>query len=195
MDLLRIKYWGFLLVVFLATTSTAKAQEFVRSLRNDNSPVIKHEGGRGIAFPKRSKTERYAEVAQVYTLRKPELDEDPTGPKISASGSLPDIQTCKNSRSRRVQVAHFSKGTSELDYLFYNADDYLQVDKARSYLGSKVAYSKGSELDMSDPIPYSKQVLALSYGVECLPTRFHFISDNNSRYIEYLEGELAWGQK
>ncbi|MCB0360577.1 MAG: hypothetical protein KDD44_13110 [Bdellovibrionales bacterium] len=108
------------------------------------------------------------------------------------SNVMPDVPPCERSVVRRMPVAHATPILDALDIVFYSAVDRRQRGRAERWEGDSIAYQAGSRIDYTKMTTAPLQLLAQTFRVECLPTRLHFVTDNDVRYIEFREGDKAW---
>lgn len=160
----------------------------------EEGDVVVHMALSGSKFLRNSANDQYNETGlsyQIHERPKRAPTAPTTAPKTPGKFALPNIPICPGPQSRKTAVAQTMKN-SGFDLVFYAANDAQQSAAARNWEGRTVGYNSGQLVDYKDPRS-QWQLLALSARIRCLPTRFHFYEENGKRYLEYLEGNMAWG--
>lgn len=110
----------------------------------------------------------------------------PTG-----AGTYDVLPTCKESQVTRTEVYVDSEQLAWFDLLFYDYHDASQSRRAESWDLPAAPFLEG---DLYNPYRYqdAQQDMARLFELRCLPTRFHFINEGGTKFLEYREGERAW---
>lgn len=157
--------------------------------------VVRHEPRKGLPFDTKTK-QTFKNLGMVFKVvpkevlkeRKKQRERVKKGPYY-----LPKLAACEMPRVRRDEVFHSSLGTQGFDVVFFDAEDKQQINTAKKSKLNSIAYKGGRTLDlMKYKTDSPLQRLASTLGIKCLPTRFHFVTEDNKRFIEYREGLEAW---
>lgn len=107
------------------------------------------------------------------------------------AGTYDVLPACSADRVRKSEVLADSEDLQWFDLLFYNYREGKQSARAEAWELPAAPYLEG---DLYNPhrIRDMQQELGRLFQVQCLPTRFHFVTLNGQRYLEYREGERAW---
>ncbi len=98
---------------------------------------------------------------------------------------------CTASAVRHAPVVYDSSELAWFDMVVYSYEDNRQVARAEAWELPTAPYLEGDLYN-----PYRSRDLQQSFlrvfDIRCLPTRFHYITLNGERVLEYREGERAW---
>lgn len=135
----------------------------------------------------KSAVEFSANEDQNATIFEPESKETPP-----SSANYPELPDCAAEHTRRVQVFQHSPESDGVDFVIYDPSAPGEQMQAQQWTGKSVAYQAGAKKTILPGPDDQLRGLALTAGVSCLPTRFHFVEEPGGRFIEYREGTLAW---
>lgn len=148
-----------------------------------------------VAFPKSTEGNLSSALGVIYAPRRPpsvSKHEKTSAVERKKNGATTPLELCSGSNIKKIPVNNLSLLSSALDIVFYSSTDSKQVQKAETWLG-RVAEVQSEPLLNSNTGKNSPwQTLATSLGVECLPTRFHFVIENGKQFIQLKQGEIAW---
>ncbi len=103
-----------------------------------------------------------------------------------------ELPLCRQSVLELKEVAAVERGSDMLDILYFQQNDKMQLEKARVYRGTAIAYSPALMEDQQTREIDVWQQLARFSGIDCLPTRFRFVRVGGKRYVEFRKGDVAW---
>ena len=104
------------------------------------------------------------------------------------------MPVCAASTVKQDPLGSLSMGVQLYNSVFYDPNDYKQVQKAKNSSKHVVAYNaKGVDYDPDNPKKYDFwSEFAVISGVECLPTSIEFVASDEGNYLEIRTGEKVW---
>lgn len=169
----------------------AVAQDSPLGDGSTSNNVVRHQRRSGMPFPRATSDDKYLETGMIYRI--PETSRDEKLKDVPRkSNYLMKLPDCAENRTRRVEIYHYSLQTANYDITFYNPNDRNQVVGVKKIKGKTVPYQGGRLLDLKKKPEDAFQMLAMPMNVECLPTRFTVVLEDNRRFIEHREGADAW---
>jgi hypothetical protein len=112
----------------------------------------------------------------------------------AGAGTYDVLPTCKDSQVTHTEVLVDSEKLAWFDLLFYDYHDTAQTKRAENWDLPTAPFLEGDYYN-----PYREgdrqQDMARLFEIRCLPTRFHFVNINGTKYLEYREGERAWDKE
>lgn len=188
----------FIFGVSILNALVAHADDSAVDLLDPSVPIVVHRKKTGVAFSHKIYSETSQEAAITFvpedtmasskhsSLIEAESNRDTISPIV-----LPKLPSCSENKVQR-QVAGLIGGEIDIyDFVLYDGSSREQVNLAKSYQGLAVPYRGGKVVDNHDKTD-SFLLLALTMDIRCLPTRFHFVKENRSRYMEHRIGQRAW---
>lgn len=147
---------------------------------------VRHHGekGAGVDFPK-------------------ERDPLPTPPEhgkvaeqseFRAVDYLQKLPNCEFPETKKVDIGQVTDRAKSFDYLFYSFLDPNQKEKGEKWKGLAVPYYAPKDPEKAqETFITSLQFFAIQYGVTCLPTRMHVVTEEGDKsFLLYKMGANAW---
>ncbi len=167
----------------------------------DNLPIVRYEKKASrISLPDLSEhegfsldsipaAERAKADASIMNFMKHDFPE-----RMAKMIEIKPLPRCQSSRVRREQVFQETENSQSIDFVFYSPLDPAQNRKAENFGERAVPYKPGSEVGINSSNHDPRPAFAMMTGVECLPTRVHFVNLPEGRFLEFKEGDLAFEQ-
>lgn len=183
--------YALIIAVLLTCAQSATAQSAPDAEAPVSGEVVRHKPRSGMPFPRSNSSDKFLDTGMIYRLPKPSRNEKLKD--VPRKGNyLMKLPKCAESKTRRTEIFHYTMQTANYDITFYDPNDRNQVRGAQAAKSKTVPYRGGRLLDLKKNPDEAFQLLAMPLNVECLPTRFTVVLENNRRFIEHREGTHAW---
>ena len=103
-----------------------------------------------------------------------------------------DLPACEESKVELKQVYKETSLAKAFDVVFYSGESSAQRAKAKKHGSRTVKYSPALIARKDSGEPDLWQQFARFVSIECLPTRYRFVTIGSKRYEEYRTGDKAW---
>jgi hypothetical protein len=176
-----------LLILSLFLMAADARAEFAESLLGDaDVPLVRYRTENGVRLP-----EQKDGLASGHLFRFDDTTPLP-GTADARNTTLPTLPQCAEGTVRRKHAGSMSANTFNLDYVFFDGNNEEDLARAKTLTTYLVPYFAGEKSSPETAVEQEWQRFALILGVNCLPTRFHFVEDGGKFFIEYREGTEAW---
>ncbi|MDD2943064.1 MAG: hypothetical protein PHC51_08885 [bacterium] len=103
------------------------------------------------------------------------------------------LPLCSSSRVRRNPIRSITQGLSNIDVVLYDPASPRDRSEATKWEGKIAPYPNGQSFtagEVNDLDPFL--LLTLGADVQCLPTRYRYLVEGDTTFVEYREGINAW---
>lgn len=147
-------------------------------------PELPQESRGGVRFGEPEKLRGAEQLATAFQLAKNQQRE-----QISLPPRV--FKHCTRNRIRQILVGPATLASFfMLDFVLYDPDDEVQAKAASIYGGGSIGFPSGQPDRQHPMTPF-----ITTLPIRCLPTRFRYVNDGSSQYMELRQGEMAWKEQ